>query len=144
MIVSSASPLSRMVLAKSRWSSVSAVSSSRPLMPITAFIGVRVSWLMVARNALLASLAVSAAARAFWASLNKAAFWIAITAWSANISSSAISLAVNPWRIARAMNKAPTPRPCHTIGATMREKFPILAAMRQITSGTPLPCSVSG
>ena len=33
-------------------------------MPITAFIGVRISWLIVARNELLASLAASAAARA--------------------------------------------------------------------------------
>ena len=33
-------------------------------MPITAFIGVRISWLIVARNALFASLAASAAARA--------------------------------------------------------------------------------
>ena len=40
-------------------------------MPITAFIGVRISWLMVARNALLASLAVSAAARASCASLEQ-------------------------------------------------------------------------
>ena len=60
MIVSSASPLSRMVLAKSRCSSVSGVSSSSPLMPMTAFIGVRISWLIVARKALLASLAASA------------------------------------------------------------------------------------
>ena len=48
-------------------------------MPMTAFIGVRISWLIVARKALLASLAVSAAARASCASLNRRAFWIAIT-----------------------------------------------------------------
>ena len=60
MMVSSASPESRIVEAKSRWSSVSGVSSSSPLMPITAFIGVRISWLIVARKALLASLAASA------------------------------------------------------------------------------------
>ena len=48
-------------------------------MPMTAFIGVRISWLIVARKALLASLAASAAARASWASLNRRAFWIAIT-----------------------------------------------------------------
>jgi hypothetical protein len=52
-------------------------------MPMTAFIGVRISWLIVARKELLASLAASACARAFWASRNKRAFWIAITAWSA-------------------------------------------------------------
>ena len=37
------------------------VSSSSPVMPITPFIGVRISWLMVARNSLLARLAASAA-----------------------------------------------------------------------------------
>ena len=56
-------------------------------MPITAFIGVRISWLIVARNELLASLAASAAARASWVSLNSRAFWIAITAWSAKVLS---------------------------------------------------------
>ena len=35
--------------------------SSRPLIPITAFIGVRISWLIAARNVLLAALAASAA-----------------------------------------------------------------------------------
>ena len=38
----------------------SRVSSSRPVMPMTPFIGVRISWLMVARNALLACVAASA------------------------------------------------------------------------------------
>ena len=60
-------------------------------MPITAFIGVRISWLIVARNELFASLAASAAARASLVSLNSRAFWIAITAWSAKVSSRAIS-----------------------------------------------------
>ena len=36
-------------------------------MPMTAFMGVRISWLMVARKALLASLAASASRRA-WSS----------------------------------------------------------------------------
>ena len=56
-------------------------------MPITAFIGVRISWLIVARNELFASLAASAAARACLVSLNRRTFWIAITAWSANVCS---------------------------------------------------------
>ncbi len=68
--VSSASPLWRMTSAYSRWSSVSVVFSRSPLIPITAFIGVRISWLIVARNALLASLAVSASRRA-WPSSRK-------------------------------------------------------------------------
>ncbi len=43
-------------------------------MPMTAFIGVRISWLIVARNELLASFAVSAAARASCASSKSIAF----------------------------------------------------------------------
>ena len=62
-------------------------------MPITAFIGVRISWLMVARKALLASLAASAAARAACASLNRRTFSIAITAWSAKVCSASSTLA---------------------------------------------------
>ena len=42
----------------------SLVSSSRLLKPITPFIGVRISWLIAARNSLLARLAASASSRA--------------------------------------------------------------------------------
>ena len=38
-------------------------------MPITAFIGVRISWLIVARNALFACVAASASSRACWSSV---------------------------------------------------------------------------
>jgi hypothetical protein len=38
-------------------------------MPITALSGVRISWLIVARNALLAWVAASASRRAPWSSL---------------------------------------------------------------------------
>ena len=38
-------------------------------MPITAFIGVRISWLIVARKALFACVADSASSRACWSSL---------------------------------------------------------------------------
>jgi hypothetical protein len=61
MIVSSESQELRRVSTKSRWSAASGVSSSRPVMPMIAFIGVRISWLMLARKALLARLAASAA-----------------------------------------------------------------------------------
>ena len=64
-------------------------------MPMTAFIGVRISWLIVARKELLASFAASAAARACLVSLNIRTFWIAITAWSAKVSTRAISAASN-------------------------------------------------
>ena len=49
-------------------------------MPITAFIGVRISWLIVARNELFASFAASAAARASCACLNSLCFWLAVPA----------------------------------------------------------------
>ena len=64
MMARSASPLVRVTSAKPRCSGVSSVSRSRPVIPITAFIGVRISWLIVARNALFASVAASASARA--------------------------------------------------------------------------------
>ena len=45
-------------------------------MPMIAFIGVRISWLIAARNALFAALASSATSRASCASANRRAFWI--------------------------------------------------------------------
>ncbi len=59
--VSSASPLERIVWARSRCSLVSEVSSRRSVIPITPFIGVRISWLIFARNSLFARFADSAA-----------------------------------------------------------------------------------
>ena len=58
------SALARMVSPKSRCSGVRFESSKRPVMPIMPFMGVRISWLMLARNSLLARLAVSAASLA--------------------------------------------------------------------------------
>ena len=40
------------------------MSSNSPLIPITAFIGVRISWLMLARKIDFACVAASAASRA--------------------------------------------------------------------------------
>ena len=68
MIASSASPLREIVEAYSRCSASSSVSPSRPLIPMIAFIGVRISWLIVARNALLDSFAASAISRASFTS----------------------------------------------------------------------------
>ena len=58
------SPLERITSVNSRWSLLSGVSSSKLVMPITPFIGVRISWLMVARNADLACASCSAASAA--------------------------------------------------------------------------------
>ena len=54
----------RMVSANSRCCGSSSVSSSSSVMPMTPFIGVRISWLMLARNSLLARFAASAASLA--------------------------------------------------------------------------------
>ena len=49
---------------QSRCSAVSSVSSASSVMPMMPFIGVRISWLMLARNSLLARLASIALSRA--------------------------------------------------------------------------------
>ena len=49
----------------SRCTGASSVSSTKSVMPMMAFIGVRISWLMLARKALFARLAASAASFAF-------------------------------------------------------------------------------
>ena len=84
MIESSASLEVRMIVASSRCSSSSSLRSSSPLIPITAFIGVRISWLIAARNVLLAALAASAASRASWALAYSRALSSAIMASWAN------------------------------------------------------------
>jgi len=64
MIVSRLSPELRMISTKSRCSALSGVSTSSVVMPITPFIGVRISWLMLARNSDFARVASSS----FWLS----------------------------------------------------------------------------
>ena len=58
MIVSSESADFSTSSAYSRCSVLSSVSRSSSVMPMTPFIGVRISWLMLARNSLLAWLAL--------------------------------------------------------------------------------------
>ena len=95
MIASRASPLFAMVDAYSCCSSSRSVSSSSPPIPMIAFIGVRISWLMVARNTLLASFAASASAFASCADANRRALSRAIEASCANRPSSATSSSSN-------------------------------------------------
>ena len=64
MICSSASAECEMVCDRCRCRGVSSVACSSSDMPMTPFIGVRISWLMRARNSLLALLARSAASLA--------------------------------------------------------------------------------
>ncbi len=63
-ITSSASADWFAVFTNSRCRGVSRVCSASAVMPITAFIGVRISWLMLARNSPLATVAASARRRA--------------------------------------------------------------------------------
>ena len=58
------SPHRRAVSTQSRWSSMSELPASRSVMPITPLRGVRISWLMVARNWALARAPASAFSRA--------------------------------------------------------------------------------
>ncbi len=57
-------------------------------MPMIAFIGVLISWLIVARKALFAWLASSASCRASWVSRKRRAFWMATPTLAAIVSSS--------------------------------------------------------
>ncbi len=72
MIDSRDSPEVLMVLAKRRCRSDISVSSNSSAMPSTPFIGVRISWLMLARNWLFARLAASATSFALRASTVRA------------------------------------------------------------------------
>ena len=65
---SKASPLVLIICTYSSCSGLKGVSASNDAMPITPFIGVRISWLMVARNTLLAAFACSASFLAWSAS----------------------------------------------------------------------------
>ncbi len=64
MIASNVSPLPRMVFTKSACSGVRGESRRRSAIPTTAFIGVRISWLMLAKKVLLSLAAASAICRA--------------------------------------------------------------------------------
>ena len=110
MIVSRASLLDRMIVACSCWSSSRSLRRSRPLIPMTAFIGVRISWLMVARKMLFEALASSATSRASWASAKRRALSSAIEASWARRSSRSTSVGVNGRASegSRAIPSAPT------------------------------------
>ena len=56
----------RTVSAKLRWRWLSSVRSSSSVMPMTPFMGVRISWLILARKSLFAALAALAASSARW------------------------------------------------------------------------------
>ncbi len=76
-------------------------------MPMMPFIGVRISWLMFARNSLLARLAASAVSLAARSSAAARAFSSARAAWSANACARRISSAWKLWPAGRPTESAP-------------------------------------
>jgi hypothetical protein len=74
------------------------IISVRPMMALS---GVRSSWLMLARNWDLCSLANSSWRLLSWISSNRRTFSIAITAWSAKVVSSSICFCVKGFTIGR-------------------------------------------
>ena len=124
MMLSRESALLRMVRACERCSALSVVSSSRLVMPITPFIGVRISWLTLARNSDLCRFASSASRRA-----SSAAACAALR--SAVCCSSREFLLIAPqndwlWRFPSRTKKptkikasAPRPGPCSTPGRSV-------------------------
>src|SRR6266404_5325316 len=63
--------------------------------PMMALSGVRSSWLMLARNCDLRSLASASCLLLSWISSNSRTFSMAITAWSAKVATNSICLSVN-------------------------------------------------
>ena len=123
MIASSASPLVRMVSAKSRWSAESGESSSRLVIPTTPFIGVRISWLIIARNWLLARLAwvaSSASRRDCAAACSRSALVLTSRAVIVSASASARDRALVIARLSRPTSSEATRPPARTaVGNTV-------------------------
>ena len=87
-------------------------------MPITAFIGVRISWLIVARNEPFAALASSAMRVCSSISRSRRALATAIAACSAKVCSKDTWSSVNPPARSPAKPTTPTVTPLRTIGTT--------------------------
>ncbi|MBL0149947.1 MAG: hypothetical protein IPP87_15040 [Ideonella sp.] len=100
-------------------------SASTSENPMIAFNGVRSSWLMLARNSDLCWLAISSWWLLAWISLNRRAFSIAITAWSAKVFSRLISSSENGCSSLRETRIAPTPRSCQISGANTSKRVPV-------------------
>ena len=114
-----------------------ASSSSMSLTPMMAFIGVRSSWLMFARNWDLCRLACSS-------SWNWVAFSTAIAAWAAKVWRRWICRSENGRGAARATPMAPMPRSLRTIGTNSPARNPSARANRRVRSVTFGSVSTSG
>ena len=85
MMASSTSPEWRTVFAYSRCAGARGVSSNSEVMPITPFMGVRISWLMAARKSDLARDAFRAASSLSRTFANCCALWMAKAAWATKL-----------------------------------------------------------
>ena len=81
---------------------------------------------------------------ASWVSLKRRAFWIAITAWSANVFSSAMSFSENGRGVRRPTKIVPMPRPSHSSGAMITERVATVAELRFTYGGTSAASCTSG
>ena len=100
-----------------------------------ALSGVRSSCDMLARNSDLCLFATSSCALFSWISRNRRAFWIAITAWSAKVFSSAICFSVKGPATFRPSEIVPMPLPSQNIGAKTIERKPAVSALRRTMDG---------
>ena len=119
-------------------------SESTSEKPMIALSGVRSSCDMLARNSDLCLFASSSSRLLAWISSKRREFWIAITAWSAKVLSSASSLSLNGCGGSRETWIAPTPRPSHSIGAKAMEKLPPARAIRSSDAGASGSARTSG
>ncbi len=128
---SSASPLVRTILAYSRCSGERSVSSSRPVMPITPFMGVRISWLMLARNSLLAALAASACAARELARAVVAARWRLVSRRVSSARLRSVMSSVDPNKA----NGRPWASHIGTLDVSIQMRVPSACCSGSITRG---------
>ncbi len=141
MIARSASPLCRTISTNSRWRGVRLESRRIPVIPMIAFIGVRISWLIVARKALLARLAASAAERASASSRSRRSASASFSASASRSSCSASTVASRRRRISSIWTNCWTTR-----SAVMREASLATSTSRarRAFSSRSLSAEVSG
>jgi hypothetical protein len=129
MMRNSACAESRIVATSGSWSSPSPCRSNTSIMPSTPFIGVRISWLIVARNVDLASFAASAASVRSRSWLISRAFSIANTDWLANVCIKRTVSGGNAPAIRRCKWSAPRMRSWPTNGTISAARYPAARLM---------------
>src|SRR5262249_52693180 len=110
------------------------IISVRPMMALS---GVRSSWLMLARNCDLRSLASASCRLLSWISSNSRTFSMAIAAWSAKVDTSSTCFSVNGRASERVNVRTPVGTPSRNIGtARTVRKPPTFWPSRYMYSGS--------